>query len=84
MDIKKPYEDLFGYVPELTKVRHEFTKEINPEILELHEEFRLKNIHSKVLDDKVAQLILFAVLSSHMRNGARVHAISSRKLGASW
>lgn len=84
MSIKEPYEKLFGFVPELTEKRHNFSSEIMPEILEIHEVFRERCMHSGVLDEKVGQMILFAILSSHMREGARVHAISSRRLGATW
>lgn len=84
MSIEEPYEKLFGFIPELTKKRHQFSAEICPEILEIQERFREKCMHSGVLEEKVGQMILFAILSSHMREGARVHAISSRRLGASW
>jgi len=84
MGINEPYEKLFGFVPELTKIRHKFTSEVYPEILDIHEEFRKRCINSDALDEKVAQLVLFALLSSHMREGAKVHAIASRKLGVSW
>ncbi|EMS71445.1 carboxymuconolactone decarboxylase family protein [Ruminiclostridium cellobioparum] len=84
MSIKEPYEKLFGFTPELTEKRHNFSAEVMPEILEIHEVFRKKCMNSNILDEKVSQMILFAILSSHMRNGARVHAISSRRLGATW
>ncbi|MEK3875927.1 carboxymuconolactone decarboxylase family protein [Paenibacillus sp. FSL M7-0420] len=84
MRIKEPYENLFGFVPELTEKRHQFSTEVMPEILEIHELFREKSMHSGELDEKTGQMILFALLASHMREGAQVHAISSRRLGATW
>lgn len=84
MSIEEPYQKLFGFVPELTKKRHTFSNEVFPEILEIQEEFRKKCMHSDALDEKTAQIILFAMLASQLREGAKVHAISSRRLGASW
>ena len=83
-DIKEPYFSLFGFIPEKTAVRHAFTSKVMPEILNLQEYFRKCNMHSLYLDEKFSQMMLFGMLSSHMRDGARVHAISSRKLGATW
>ncbi|KNY26423.1 carboxymuconolactone decarboxylase family protein [Pseudobacteroides cellulosolvens] len=84
MSIQEPYEKIFGFVPELTKKRHAFSAEVFPEILDIQEEFRKSCIHSEALEEKTAQLILFGILSSHMREGAKVHAIASRRLGATW
>lgn len=84
MEQHSPYEKLFGFVPELTKKRHDFTKEVSPDQLEVQEEFRKSMMHSSVLDDRTGQLVLFGILSSHLREGARVHAIAARRLGVSW
>ena len=84
MEFSDEYMNLFGFVPELTQTRHRFTNEVFPEILAMQEEFRKQCMHSDVLEEKTAQMILFAVLASHMKSGAKVHIISSRKLGASW
>jgi alkylhydroperoxidase/carboxymuconolactone decarboxylase family protein YurZ len=84
MSIAEPYEKLFGFVPLLTQTRHEFSAEVFPEILALHEEFRQRCMHSEALEEKTAQLVLFAMLGSQLRSGARVHAIASRRAGATW
>ncbi len=84
MSIKEPYEKLFGFVPELTQQRHAFSAEVFPEILDLHEEFRKRCMHTDALEEKTGQLILFAMLGTQLRPGARVHAISSRRCGATW
>jgi alkylhydroperoxidase/carboxymuconolactone decarboxylase family protein YurZ len=84
MKIEEPYVNLFGFVPELTQKRHKFTSEVFPEILDAQEAFRNSCIHCDALEDRTAQLILFAILSSHLREGARLHAIAARRLGTSW
>lgn len=80
----EPYERLFGFVPELTKIRHRFSTEIFPEILEIQETFREICMHSNALEDRQTQMILFAMLASQYRKGAKVHAIASRRIGVSW
>lgn len=84
MNLHKPYEELLGFVPELTEIRHAFTSEFNTEMLDIHEEFRKKTFSSAHLDHKTMNVILFAILSSHMKEGAKVHAKGALKHGATY
>ena len=83
-EYRDSYVRLFGTLPPLPRARFDFTGTIDPEDLRLAEAYREHAYHNTVFDDKTTQLIAFAVLLAANSPGAKWHAVSARRAGATW
>lgn len=77
------YEELIGFVPPRIKNRIRAGLECDPEILDIVETIREKAMYPKSMDTKTAQMILFAVLLSHVSPAAEFHGRAAMRAGAS-
>jgi 4-carboxymuconolactone decarboxylase len=82
--IRAPYETLIGFVPPRIQARTDLLARLDPELLRLEEETRLRAMYPACFDVKTAQLMLFGILLALMGDAARLHAIAARRAGASW
>lgn len=82
--IRKPYEELIGFVPPRIMARTELGARVDPELLRLEEAARSRAMYPACFDVKTAQLMLFGILLALMGDAARLHAIAARRAGASW
>lgn len=82
---RETYVKTFGAMPPSPGSRFEFSAKVNPEYLVRLEALRGHAMYSDVFDDKLSQMILFAVmLGEHNFDGAAAHAAAARRYGASW
>lgn len=82
---RKTYVKTFGSMPPSPGNRFAFSSEIDPAYLVRLEAIRGHAMYSDVFDDKLSQMILFAVmLGEHNFDGAAAHAAAARRYGASW
>jgi hypothetical protein len=82
---RKTYVKTFGAMPPSPGNRFAFSGEVNPEYLVLMERLRGHAMYSEVFDNKMSQMILFAVmLGEHNFDGAAAHAAAARSYGATW
>ena len=81
---RESYVRLFGTLPPLPRARFDFNGTIDPEDLRLAEAYRDHAYHNTVFDEKITQLMAFAVLLAANSPGAKWHAISARRAGATW
>lgn len=82
--IRAPYEELIGFVPPRIQARTELGAALDPELLRLQEQVRLRAMYPACFDVKTSQLMLFGILLALMGDAARLHAIAARRAGASW
>jgi alkylhydroperoxidase/carboxymuconolactone decarboxylase family protein YurZ len=82
--IRAPYEKLIGFVPPRIQARTELGAALDPELLRLQEQVRLRAMYPACFDVKTSQLMLFGILLALMGDAARLHAIAARRAGASW
>ena len=82
--LRAPYETLIGFVPPRIMARTELGARLDPELLRLQEETRLRAMYPACFDVKTSQLMLFGILLGLMGDAARLHAIAARRAGASW
>ena len=78
----KIYEDLIGFVPPEIQHRIRLGLETDPELLEVVENVREKAMYPDCFDVKTAQMILFAVLISHVSPASEFHARGAVRAGA--
>lgn len=78
----KIYEELIGFVPPKIQHRIRLGLETDPELLEVIENVREKAMYPDCFDVKTAQLILFAVLISHVSPASEFHARGAVRAGA--
>jgi alkylhydroperoxidase/carboxymuconolactone decarboxylase family protein YurZ len=82
---RETYVKTFGAMPPSPGNRFDFSAKVNPEYLVRLEALRGHAMYSDVFDDKLSQMILFAVmLGEHNFDGAAAHAAAARRYGASW
>jgi len=77
------YEELIGFTPPRIHERIRLGLEVDPDLLDQVERLRTAAMYPKALDLKTAQLILFAVLLSHVAPPAEYHARAAKRAGAS-
>ena len=82
--IRAPYETLIGFVPPRIMARTDLLARVDPELLRLEEQMRLRAMYPACFDVKTSQLMLFGILLALMGDAARLHAIAARRAGASW
>lgn len=82
--LRAPYQELIGFVPPRIQARTELGARLDPELLRLQEQARLRAMYPACFDTKTAQLMLFGILLALMGDAARLHAIAARRAGASW
>jgi 4-carboxymuconolactone decarboxylase len=82
--LRAPYEALIGFVPPRIMARTELGARLDPDLLRLQEETRLRAMYPTCFDVKTSQLMLFGILLALMGDAARLHAIAARRAGASW
>lgn len=82
-DYEKLYTDLIGFVPPRIQNRIRAGLECDPEVLDMVERLREKAMYPTSMDTKTAQMILFAVLLSHVAPAAEFHARGAMRAGAS-
>jgi 4-carboxymuconolactone decarboxylase len=71
-------------VPPRIQARTELGAALDPELLRLQEQIRLRAMYPACFDVKTSQLMLFGILLALMGDAARLHAIAARRAGASW
>ncbi len=81
-DYEKIYEELIGFTPPRIHERIKLGLEVDPEMLEQIENIRESAMYPKCMDPKQAQLILFAVLLSHVSPAAEYHGRAAQRAGA--
>src|SRR5690606_3371444 len=77
------YAELIGFVPPRIRERIALGLEVDPALLEKVEDIRKHAMYPKCFDTKTAQLILFAVLLSHVSPAAEFHGRAAVRAGAS-
>ena len=82
--IRAPYSELIGFVPPRIMARTELGARLDPELLRLQEQVRIRAMYPTCFDTKTSQLMLFGILLALMGDAARLHAIAARRAGASW
>ncbi len=70
-------------MPPRIKARIEVGSQIDPALLDQVEAIRKSTMYPAALDTKTAQLILFALLLSHVAPAAEYHARGAMRAGAS-
>lgn len=83
-DVRKPYDDLIGFVPPRIQARTDLLSRLDPEGLRLQEETRRHFMFPSCFDTKTAQLMLFGMLLMNLQDAAKLHAIAARRAGATW
>lgn len=83
-DVRKPYADLVGFVPPRIMARTDLMSRLDPEGLRLQEETRRHFMNPSCFDTKTVQLMLFGMLLMNLQDAAKLHAIASRRAGATW
>lgn len=78
------YKELLGFVPPRIEARLHVTGALDPTMLDLQEKIREHGMYPKCFDTRTAQLMLFGMLLMDLNDAATLHAIASRKAGASW
>jgi alkylhydroperoxidase/carboxymuconolactone decarboxylase family protein YurZ len=81
-DYEAIYEDLIGFTPPRIKNRIRAGLECDPDILDMVENIRTKAMYPDSMDTKTAQMILFAVLLSHVSPASEFHARGAMRAGA--
>ncbi len=79
---EKTYEELIGFAPPRIKNRIQVGLECDPELLDMVEALRGKAMYPESMDIKTAQMILFAVLLSHVSPAAEYHGRAAMRAGA--
>jgi len=82
--LRAPYAELIGFVPPRIMARTELGSRLDPELLRLQEQARIRAMYPSCFDTKTSQLMLFGILLALMGDAARLHAIAARRAGASW
>jgi alkylhydroperoxidase/carboxymuconolactone decarboxylase family protein YurZ len=78
------YQELIGFVPPRIEARLHVTGALDPQMLDLQERIREHGMYPKCFDTKTSQMMLFGMLLMDMSDAAQLHAIASRRAGASW
>lgn len=81
-EYEKIYEDLIGFTPPRIHERIKLGLEVDPDMLDQIEKIRESAMYPKCMEDKQAQLILFAVLLSHVSPAAEFHGRAAQRAGA--
>lgn len=81
-EYEKIYEELIGFTPPRIKHRLRVGLEVDPDLLDQIEKIRDTAMYPKCMDVKTAQLILFAVLLSHVSPASEYHARGAKRAGA--
>ena len=76
------YQELIGFAPPRIRHRIKLGLEVDPELLDMVERLREKAMYPTCMDTKTAQLILFAVLLSHVSPASEYHAWAAKRAGA--
>ena len=78
------YQDMFGVVPPLPEAKFAFTSTVDPDFLRAVEALRAHAFHNTVLDPKVTQLVIVAMMLATGGGAAEWHVRAARRAGASW
>ncbi len=78
----RSYEELIGFVPPRIQERIKLGLDVDAELLEMVEALRARAMYPQCFDVKTAQLILFAVLLSHVAPASEYHARGAVRAGA--
>jgi alkylhydroperoxidase/carboxymuconolactone decarboxylase family protein YurZ len=81
-ELRRRYEAMFGFVPDLPAARLPFAARFGPSFQALVEALRSDALDNGVLDAKTAHLVLFALLLGNRPDAAAGHAATARRLGA--
>jgi len=81
-EYEKIYTDLIGFVPPRIQQRIRAGLECDPELLDMVEKIREKAMYPADMDVKVAQMILFGILLSHVAPAAEYHGRAAMRAGA--
>ena len=81
-DYQGIYEELIGFTPPRIQHRIRAGLECDPELLDMVEALRERAMYPRSMDTKTAQMILFAVLLSHVSPASEFHARGAKRAGA--
>jgi len=81
-EYEKIYKELIGFTPPRIKERLKLGLEVDPELLDMVENMRTRVMYPECLDTKTVQLILFALLLSHVAPASEFHARAAKRAGA--
>ncbi|MFM0267944.1 carboxymuconolactone decarboxylase family protein [Paraburkholderia sediminicola] len=81
---EQDYKDLIGFVPPRIAARLAVTGALDPDLLSLQEEARLRAMYPACFDTKTSQLMVFGMLLVKLLDGAVLHARAARRSGATW
>ncbi|QYY33384.1 carboxymuconolactone decarboxylase family protein [Cupriavidus pinatubonensis] len=81
---EQAYKDLVGFLPPRIAARLAVTGALDPELLGLQEEVRLRTLYPACFDTKTSQLMVFGILLAKLLDAAMLHARAARRAGASW
>ena len=81
-EYQKIYEDLIGFTPPRIQNRIKAGLECDPDLLDMVEKLRDRAMYPDSMDTKTAQMILFAVLLSHVSPASEFHARGAMRAGA--
>ena len=82
-DYEKIYTELIGFVPPRIQHRVRLGLEVDPELLDQVERIRTTAMYPECFDTKTAQLMLFAILISHVSPASEFHGRAAKRAGAS-
>lgn len=78
------YKDMIGFLPPRVEARLHLTGALDPTILDLQEQVRMRAIDNDQFDAKQTQLLIFGMLVVELSDAAFMHGVAARKAGASW
>ena len=81
-EYERIYEELIGFTPPRIHERVKLGLEVDPGLLDQVEKIREAAMYPDCMDQKAVQLILFAVLLSHVSPAAEYHGRAARRAGA--
>jgi len=78
------YRDMFGVVPPLPEAKFAFTSTVDPDYLRAVEALRAHAFHNTVLEPKITQLVIVAMMLATGGGAAEWHVRAARRAGATW
>ena len=82
--LRQRYIDLVGFVPPRIQARTDLLGRLDPELLVMEEEIRVRAMYPSCFDVKTAQLMLFGMLLVQLVDAAHLHARAALRAGATW
>ena len=78
------YKEMIGFLPPRVEARLHLTGALDPVILDMQEQVRMRAIDNDQFDPKQTQLMIFGMLVVELSDAAFMHGVAARKAGATW